>query len=242
MNDTNDFNQDDQFSMLDTISHDEGDGGNWPAETGLDVAIDAASGPMTRKHRVNESILLIGGVVVLAVVALFVMRKTGAVNVDSTLGAVELKIEQALAQIGKASHIETDSDLAVDLRDTDKVVAFFAYDPAEKQVNLDNVQKNPFVLHGLPGGAQQETQPAISREEQQRQLEMQRLRDELSRFQLQTIVEGRTPMAVISGNVVKRGDELGSFKVVAIEAERVVVTVDGNFYQLTMRSPDVMAD
>ena len=116
------------------------------------------------------------------------------------------------------------------------------YDPSKKQVSLEQVQKNPFVLHSLPTGQEETAVPAISREEQQRQLMLQRFRQELGGYELQTIVEGRTPMAVVSGNVVKRGDDLGSFKVVAIEPQRIVLTVDGNFYQLTMDTPEVVSD
>ena len=69
----------------------------WQSGEGLEssMGVGAASGPA--KKKINEGMLLLGVVLIVAAGVLFLMRKTGAATIDQSLAAVELKIEQALA-------------------------------------------------------------------------------------------------------------------------------------------------
>ena len=67
------------------------------------------------------------------------------------------------------------------------------------------------------------------REERTRQL-----RGEVDRLQLQTVMIGRTPMALIGDEIVRVGDRIGSFTVTAIRPGAVELSAEGNMYTLMM--------
>lgn len=215
---------------------------SWQSGDGLEssMGVGAASGPT--KKRVNQGMLLLVIVLVVAAAALFLMRKTGAATIDQSLAAVELKIEQALAQAGVVNGPNADGDakgLEAFLRNSDDVVALFLNDPSNKQVAPENLKKNPFYrLVALKASDDKpEIVQTMTAEQREHQLRQQQLRAELSTFQLQTVMQGRTPIAVISNRVVREQEKLGSFTVVTIEPRSVVLTADGNSYRLTMETP-----
>lgn len=212
------------------------DATGWPMANGLDAAIDAEASPLASSGRLNHGMLLLAGAVLVAVATLFVMRKTGATTVDGTLSAVELQIEKALAQIGGTASA---GDVGMLMRDTDDVIAVFAYDPAEKQVELVDLARNPFVMHMELDESSEDPAASSSLEAQQRQMRVMKLRAELAEMKLQTVMDGRVPMAVISGKVVKPRDQLGSFRVALIERNRVILAAEGNTYLLQMKAPAV---
>lgn len=246
----NDFNEWDQNSAggaatgdLPVPSGQQGeDGAAWPLSVGLDAAIDAAAGPeaMPNKRRVNEGILLLVGFLLIACAVLFVMRKTGAMSPSTGASADEIKIEQALAQLAT---VDTDTGGVGSLiQDTATVVAVFAHDPSKKQVLLEQLSKNPFVMPGSETNVSETIEPVTNPADLRQQIRNQKIRAELKKFELQTVVEGKVPMAVISGKVVKAGQKLGSFEVKSIEKMSVILQVDGNTYRLQMKAPEVPTD
>ena len=223
------------------------DGTSWKAGGGLEssMGVQSATGPA--KRRVNEGMLLLAVVLAVAAGVLFLMRKTGAATIDKSLASVELKIEQALAQAGLGDGQQAEGVVVgVDalFRNSDDVIAMFVNDPANKQVPPSGVQKNPF-LRPLTGRAASEpvtALPVVTAEDRQRQIRLQQVRAELATLTLQTVMNGRTPIAVVSNKVVREQDQLGSFTVVAIEPMAVVLTADGNSYRLTMKPPAIEAN
>jgi hypothetical protein len=217
------------------------------AEGGGDAAfaLDQESGEAP-KRRINEGLILLAGVLLVAGAALYFMRSsTDKTGNDAAVSAVELKIEKALAQLGGQSPTPAADDGASELllEKTDQVVERFVVDPTEKQVALENVRKNPFALRRAAKG---EDEPApqkrqLSYAEQQQERRLRQLRDEFSRLELQTVMAGRTPMAVISGEVVRERGTLGSFTVVAIEDRSVSLAAEGNTYRLTMERADELS-
>jgi len=216
------------------------DGSSWQAGAGLEssMGVSAATGPA--KKRINEGMLLLGVVLVVAAAVLFLMRKTGAATIDQSLASVELKIEQALAQVGVGQAGENPGKgIEALLRNSDDVIAMFVNDPSNKQVSPDNLKKNPFYRHVASKATDDPVDmvPVVTAEDRQRKLRLEQLRAELSKLTLQTVMRGRTPIAVISNKVVREQDKLGSFTVVAIEPMAVVLTAEGNSYRLTMQPP-----
>ncbi len=224
-------------------SSDGGGEKRWP---GQGNELDAAFGmetPGGGRRKINEGLLLLGLVLVVATGALIAMRKGGAARIDQSIGDVELKIETALAQLGVGAAADPDDPRAKLLRaDTDAVIARFMANPAEQQVPIHFVQKNPFAL--FPEArpvvdAPQPNKPVASFADRQREARLQKLRTEFDQLRLQTVMNGRRPMAVISGKVVRASDRIGSFTVTSIEPMTVTLTAEGNTYRLSMDQPDL---
>jgi hypothetical protein len=215
---------------------------SWQTGDGLEssMGVGAATGPA--KKKINEGMLLLAVVLAVAAGVLFLMRKTGAATIDQSLAAVELKIEQALAQAGVVNGASPAGDakgLEAFLRNSDDVVALFLNDPSNKQVAPENLKKNPFyrLIALKPSDDKPQIVQTMTAEQREQQLRQQQLRAEVSMLQLQTVMQGRTPIAVISNRVVREQETLGSFTVVAIEPRSVVLAADGNSYRLTMKTP-----
>lgn len=185
----------------------------------------------------NHGALLIALVLAIGAGSLYAMRMAGgAMSGDGTIAEAEQRVEMALARLAGKENDGPDTDagrLAALFKDTDDVLAMFANDPTAKQVKVEQLQKNPFELTVVrkvsPDSKDVET---VDREQE---LQMKRIRDELQRMDLQTIMSGRVPMAVVSGKVVREGDQFGSFTVTAIRPQKVELSAEGNTYTLTMK-------
>ena len=199
------------------------------------LGMEGSSSTSTGK---TQSVLIMLLVVVVAGGALWTMRVTGGVEqVDSSVSVAEQKIEQALARLksedqnGGVNQDQLDSLFG----DTDQVVAIFENDPTKKQVDVDNLRKNPFALVVTnKKGQQTESVAAIDRVKAER---LKQLKHEFDKLQLQSLLNGATPLAVVSGKVVRAGDSVGSFDVIAIGAGGVKLMAEGNSFTLTMKQP-----
>lgn len=219
----------------------------WVTDQALDtrLGLDASHGDAPAKKRVSQGVLLLLAALVVAGAALFIMRKTGQASVDTSANSVEKQIEAALAQLtgkpmttsGGGGGSGGDALLA----DTDQVIARFADDPTARQIDLEHVRKNPFMLTiaARPVANDGQAVPIVNVDDRVKQQQLQQLRAELDKLTLQTVMEGRTPLAVISNKVVRTGDLIGGFRVVSIEPRAVTLTAAGNTYQLTMQQPNL---
>lgn len=201
----------------------------------------ADAGGMPRKRRFNEGAMLLGAVLVVAAGVLLVMRQTGSAELTGGVSSVEIQVEKALAQM-TGDPTGTSGQLA--LPSTEQVVAMFADDPSTKQVGLSELKFNPFALRVTTRVKQTSDEPddpgmsvADRRAQQAAQRRLQQLRDELDKLELQTVMNGQVPMALISGQVVREQAKLGSFTVSAIEPMAVILTADDNSYRLSMKNP-----
>ncbi len=75
---------------------------------------------------------------------------------------------------------------------------------------------------------------AIGAHQQSRRLEAERILDELAELELQSTMTGTTPLAYISGRLVRQGDEIRGFSVIHIEERRVLLRSRGADYELAM--------
>jgi len=219
------------------------DGGGWNVGGEMDQTFAMETPGAGGTGRINQGMLLVGLVPVVAAGALFAMRMGGSASIDRSLADVELKIETALAQLGVQSQsIDEATGRAAGPADTAEVIAMFTSDPAAKQVPLNQLRRNPFALGGRTATTDRpdpQPTPTMSLADRQREKKLNQLRDELSRLQLTTVMNGRVPLAVISGKVVRQGERIGSFSVVTIQARTVTLAADGNTYRLMMDQPRV---
>ncbi len=208
-----------------------------PLETGGEA-------PPATASRIPGGVLMLVIVLAVAGAALFAMRLTGSVaQRDGAVQAAELQIEQALATLtGQAAPQPGTAAEDAPLQTTEQVIARFADDPTDKQVDLDHLRKNPFALRLA---ARTSTQTAghadapASGVDMADQLRAKKLRAEVDRRQLQTVMHGRVPLAMVDGQVVREGDTLGSFRVAAIEQMAIVLDAEGNTYRLSMEQPQL---
>jgi hypothetical protein len=176
---------------------------------------------------INQGTLLIILVAVLAAGALYAMRathsdlKSGGVN-----SAVEAKIEQALAKLTRPDVLRSDDplltrNLAQLFADTDAIISLFAIDPADQQIPMAELKKNPFRLH-RPAEAHDPEAELRAAERERARLRKQ-LTDEYQALRLQSVAAGRMPIAMIGNNMYREGDRLGSFVVRRIRTEELAV-------------------
>ena len=179
-------------------------------------------------RRINQSMLLLVLVAAVATGALVLMRAGGATGIDTSLRDVEVKIEAAL---GAASSVGAPGQPMAPGQ-TDEIIAQFTQSPAERQVPISEVAVNPFVslndrleADESPTAVKPEpVEPAVDPEAQRAARRRAQLQDEHSRLTLQTVMNGRVPMALVSGEIVRVGDSLGSFTVASIQPMKVVLT------------------
>ncbi|HUN82443.1 MAG TPA: hypothetical protein VMV81_13145 [Phycisphaerae bacterium] len=76
---------------------------------------------------------------------------------------------------------------------------------------------------------------AMRRYARQRREDAEALSKELGELQLQSTLTGGTPLAYISGHLVKKGDCYAGFLVVRIEERRVLLEKNGQLHELVMR-------
>ena len=136
---------------------------------------------------------------------------------------------------------ERDADADDPFSDSKKIVALFAQDPSTKQVAPDKVQKNPFELL-LDRSRTPVVKPAADPSEKEHLARISKLRAELNKLTLQSVLQGPEPMAIISTRVVRIGDRIGPFTVAEIRRSAAVLTAENNSWTLTMESPDASVE
>lgn len=210
-----------------------------PEATDLDL--DSGAAP-TRS--VSAGTLIILGVLVVAAGSLYAMRLSQQDIAAGTAAAkdVEAKVEQALAKLTQPQAMAADDPLAkrnLDalFRDTDSIITMFASDMTKRQVPIDYVQKNPFVLPvtrepdptPVPGAPVQ----VVERRDDGR---LKKIQAEVKELKLQTVMEGRVPVAIINGSFVQVGQKVGSLVLKSLDSKTRSVELEweNQTFKLTM--------
>jgi hypothetical protein len=191
------------------------------------------------RKALSQGTMVLIALLAVAALVVFTLRTTQR-NVGGDTKEVDAKIEQALAKIANPKSLASDDPLAPGntaklFRDTDSIVAELANDPASKEVPIDYVKKNPFVMptfasadQGTPGAdAPRVDDSAVTR----------KLQAELKNLKLQSVMGGNRPVAIIDGELVQPGGTVGSFKLKAIKGLTVELEASGQVFALTMEDP-----
>lgn len=183
-----------------------------------------------QRQRIPGGLILLGMVLAVATGALYAMRASGNLARSASGDAsVEAKIEAALAAMSGEVQDGSMNDAELDA-DAELVIARLAGDATEKQVELEELSKNPFLTQ-LLRDEDGEAEGTVDRAMENRR---KRLQAELENFKLQSVVNGSAPMALISDQVVKPGDAIGSFQVQRIDAMSVTLSAAGEQFRLSM--------
>ncbi|MCC6581604.1 MAG: hypothetical protein IT440_14320 [Phycisphaeraceae bacterium] len=185
---------------------------------------------------VSQGTLLLLLIVVIAGGTLYAMRQsTRGMWGDVVSTDVEAKVEAALARF--AGHPEAGAKVGAWFEDSSVFVRLFDYDVAQRQVPLEQVRKNPFRLV-LAAEPARSVRPGDDNQAktQARAQRKQKLELELKTYNLQTVMRGRIPVAIVSGQFVRQGQSLGSFTVKAIDQMSVRLEADNEEYTLNMNT------
>ncbi len=196
---------------------------------GADLATaDAANGlgQIDESRRVAaQSAVLIAIVVVIAGGVLFTMKMLkGEVTADASSKSMA-KIDQALTKIKNPELLLTQdpqhpSNLQ-GLLDTSKILGQLTETFHDKIVPVSQLQKNPF---SLPQAATADAPVDSDLGERRRNERITKLRQELDRMSLQSIMGSeQRAVAVIGGEFYRSGQQLGSFRILSIDKSQVIL-------------------
>lgn len=194
-------------------------------EDGLDL--DAIDG---KGRGMNKGTLIAMAVIVVGVGTLWLMRAGQNELIGQASAEVEAKIEQALARLTNPDALATDDPLRKEnlkalFGDTEQVLAMFSTDPTKQQVPIEFVKKNPFTLPATKKIAPPVVKVDDSAVAKQKELERQLKSFKLAAkgLQLQSVLGGKHPAAVINGDVIRVGQAVGEFKLVKVNRLSVIV-------------------
>ncbi len=207
-----------------------------PAETMPGGDLDL--GVPRRGRILNTGTMLVVILFVVAAGAIYTMRSMQSdLKSSGVAKELELKVEQALARVMDTTLPASDplnrEQMDNLFKDTDSVLNMFSSDPKERQVPPEFVQKNPFVLPVFKSANEPQAEPV--KEDNRRELELQR---EAVKYQVQSIMKGARPVAIINGDLYKAGQKLGSFTIVSIDDLSVTIEAEGFRHRLSMGSED----
>ena len=199
--------------------------GDAPDETGLDPVITTGSGG----RKFSAGSLLLVAVVAVACGGIWFMKTLSRVTAASgTNPEVESSIENFIKGLDQSGRKAGSAALAGDQA---SVLAVLSGSYTERQVPLDNVQRNPFIIYG--DTAVQGTDGSLSRRQSERRAAFE---SAAARLDLKSVIMGSQPLANVSGRIVRRGDEIISdgvaLKVTGIAPDQVTLTAEDADLQL----------
>ncbi len=194
-----------------------------------DNLLDELSSGMSQSPLVrNESrtgILLLIVIIVAAGGILYTMRRMG---MSARLEIVDVNIDYPL-----------DERIGFDAEERDRLLKDLEESGRIVQVELKDLKMNPFAWDGAESidptedpairAAREAAERArVAVEKRQREIE-----NAADRLEVRSIMGGRTPIANISGNIVRVGDVLEDFfTVIEIKTRTVVLQVDDRFLEI----------
>jgi len=199
--------------------------------------------PKARRRLLTQGTMLILVVFVIAAGTLYGMRLSQRHEGPSAqVKSAEAKIDQALAKLSNPTGVGKDDPLQsgnIDklFQDTDSLVSVFSADMTARQVPAQFVKKNPFVFPvfqsvPMPGEDRQ------AQEEKSKKARLSKLQGELDRLELQSIMQGARPVAVINSELVQPGQTVNGFTVKAIHDFWVQMEAEGELFTLRMPRPE----
>ena len=200
---------------------------------------DFEKGSGKRKF-LNQGTMLILVIAVIAAGTLYGMRiSQREVAPSANTKKAEQKINEALKRLSKPKAVVANDPLALNnieqlFDKTDKIVSVITGDLTQRQVPVNFVQKNPFVIPTFKSISPRGMSKAERDAEKKRQKLKMQIEKELNTLELQSIMQGARPVAIISGELVEPGQKIGRFKVKKIRDVAVDLEYRGEAYRLMM--------
>ena len=202
--------------------------------------------PKNSSKLLNQGTLLVLLLVSVTVTVIWVMRLSqGEIRSAPGSKEAEAKVDDALTKLRlpKVGALVADDPLSpynIDnlFQDSEHLITMFSADQTMRQVPIEFIQRNPFMLpeanaDGI-GTFSAVNTTGNDKKERRRQQRREKLSRELAGLELQTVMMGRVPMAVISNDLVRVGHVMGSFTIKKIRPRSLDLEVDGQAFVLTM--------
>jgi hypothetical protein len=187
-------------------------------------------------RKVNVQTLVVVGVVVASAGLLYAMRLHGMGAGMKFDGLAKIDYDWTRAGQQSESH---EKQVLADLARSGQSV-----DPL-----VDHLPKNPFSLDlDAPAStptpvASIDPNAAARRAELERQVREKELISKLATLQLNSVMEGRVPLARIGTRLYRLGDKVADdFKVVGVHGRTVELEADGKVYSLSIEEPVIQDD
>lgn len=190
--------------------------------------LDALGGSresLVSRHESRTGVLLLLAIVVAAGGILYTMRRMG---MSAQLETLDVKIDYPLDDSPGLNNEERER-LLKELEESGRII----------QVALQDLQMNPFAWEAAKQIAPEEDPEAaalaaaaertrIAMEKRQREIEQA-----ADKLEVRSIMGGRTPLANISGSIVRVGDVIDDmFEVIEIKTRTVLLKVDDKFIEI----------
>lgn len=197
----------------------------------------------------SQGTLLVVAVAVVAAGTLYAMRVSqGDIGGETVAADVEARIEQALTKLARPDAMAHDDPLREQnmqtlFQDTQTIVDMFATDPTSEQVPLEYIKKDPFDFTIRKPDPEVDHSAndrlAARRAAEAREQALRKITREAEQLNLQTVMKGRVPVAIIDGEVLRVGQTIGSFTVTKIEGLSVTLQADTNEFILTLGGVEI---
>lgn len=217
---------------------------------GEDLAGDLDGGSASSGRKISQGTLIVLFVLIAGIGAIYVMRISTPEVSGGGAKEMEAKIEQALAKLTQPKAMAPNDPLAAGnidslFKDTESIVRMFASDQSQRQVPLEFVQKNPFKLPFAPeatapaatpaaASAAPTPRPTAATPRNDGFAALRKLEAELKDYKLQMIMNGRIPVASVSGTFIKADQKLGSFTVKSVNPATMTVVLEAEGREFTL--------
>ncbi|MEM6393472.1 MAG: hypothetical protein AAF797_11915 [Planctomycetota bacterium] len=202
--------------------------------------LDAAPKPKKLSPTAIALVVVLG----ISAAALFAMKMTsGPQSVDASTADAIAQIDSALQRFTNPDKVDANDPLHPDnleaIYNTSDLIEQFDLDRTEKNVPVEEVQKNPFRLEAQKAADPVDPDAAL-KAEQARLMEEQAkklaaLRSEFQTLTLQSVMNGPNPIAVINGDFLRVGATVGSFTITRIDRLTVTLEADDVSYDLSVK-------
>jgi len=177
-----------------------------------ETALDPLAGAQNRR-KIGGGGLLIFAVVLIAVAGLFSMRKLTQVTAANPIDSdIEKTIEEFINSVRGEDEQPREPDALASVMNDDRVLEILSESYTERQVKLQDVQKNPFIIDQLapaftPEVNETDTAGTDQQRWRQRRDERRAQIEQTGRsLELKSIVDGSVPLAIVEGRIVRVGD------------------------------------
>ena len=210
-----------------------GRGDGAPGENSYEGSAETGGGGL-----LSQTTLIIVVVAIVAAGSLYLMRATQSdLSGSKELQEIEAKIATTLNRLNSPTLLPDGDPLLSEnlnalLTPTNEVTAIFEHDVRDQQVPIEQVKKDPF---SLAVGENTLESASVGNAADELDRKLAKFREELRKYELQSIMVGNRNIAVIGGEFYKKGDHVGSFTVTDIDKFTVYLEAAGSPFELTLK-------
>lgn len=207
------------------------------------VSADPLASRTMQAKRLDTGTVLIVVVVLVAGGTLFGMRTLARMSAGAERQTdVDRTVDKFLQTLAGTATGPDGTPISLDLGETGEVLGVLTEQYTDRQVPLEDVQRNPFQIFEQTAAVEpirsgESAEEAFARQQREFEAQVQRVAAD---FVLQSVMMSSNPLASIDGRIVRIGQVLSSpdgkheFRVSAIRPESVRLMVENEALDLTV--------